>query len=312
MNYTKIKSVAEKALSRGEHLGTLAWWSLNGATITTEDLAAKAKAAGLDEQFLPKAVKSVAAFRRAWRHAARKIPSGTMLREIGETTERIIVGLVREEALVDEERLEYEGIGHVSFDKATEVISGNPIELVQEVRRLAVAHLDHGSDDIRSMLTGFMREAGVSIRDAGGVYFVPPAYTTTLQALSRVVEGIGHNRVFALPIADVGDAKVTLADVARETLDDEIRALQAEIEAFADSGTGTRESTLARRLGKFDELRARVSLFASTLEFKAEELTSRIGGLRDDLRDRLNGAALDTAVATAPKGAVALDDVVGF
>ena len=313
MNYAKLKKVQESAVAKGEHLGTLCWWALNGATIPHDDLVAKAKVVGLDERHLPKAIKPVAAFRRAWRHAARGCPSGMMLREIGETPERIVVGLVREHADVDLAQLDYDVVGRITFEKGTEVLAIQAQHDVGgEVQRLYAHHHEHGSEDIRGMLTGLMREAGVSIRDAGGVYFVPPSFASTLSAMVQVVEGIGHNRVFTLPIADVADAKVTLADVARQTLDDEIRTLEAELEAFAESGADTRDSTLARRLAKFDELRGRVALFSGCLSFKADALVEKIGGLQDDLRDRLNGRALEKAVAVAAPDAVAVDDVIGF
>ena len=120
MNYAKLKEVQEKALAQGEHLGTLCWWSLNGATIDTAALSAKAKAAGLDERYLPKPIKAVVAFRRGWRSAARRCPSGLMLREIGETPERIEVGLVKEDADVEHASLDYGVVGRITFEKATE------------------------------------------------------------------------------------------------------------------------------------------------------------------------------------------------
>ncbi|MDP2342272.1 MAG: hypothetical protein Q8O67_15050 [Deltaproteobacteria bacterium] len=313
MNFKKIKSIAEKALAQGEHLGTLAWWSLNGSTIETAALAAKAKAAGLDERYLPKAIKPVAAFRRAWRHAARKCPAGLMLREIGETRERIEVGLVKEDADVEHASLDYGVVGRITFEKAAEtMVVHQASDITAEVERLYGIHHDHGSEDIRAMLTGLMREAGVSIRDAGGVYFVPPSFAGALAAMCAVVEGIGHNHVFTLPVADVGSAKATLAEVARATLDDEIRALEGELDAFASSGADTRDGTLARRLTKFDELRSRVTLFSGCLSFKADGLVAKIGGLQEELRDKLNGRVLEKAVAALPKGAVAIDDPIGF
>jgi hypothetical protein len=313
MNYTKLKKVQENALAQGEHLGTLCWWALNGATISHDDLVARAKAAGLSEVYLPKAIKPVAAFRRAWRHAARRCPPSMMLREIGETAERIVVGLVKEDADVEHARLDYDVVGHITFEKASEVLVAHVAsDISADVQRLYAVHHDHGSEDVRAMLTGLMREAGVSIRDAGGVYFVPPSFAGTLAAMAKVVEGIGHNRVLSLPVADVGAAKETLAEVARATLDDEIRALEAELDAFASSGAETRDGTLARRLTKFDELRARVALFSGCLSFKADALVGKIGGLQEDLRDKLNGRVLEKAVAVLPKGAVAIDDPIGF
>ncbi len=313
MNFAKIKKAQEEAAQGATLIGHLAWWHLNGASISHDDLVAKAKVAGLDGKYLPKPLTNLAAFRRAWRRAARRCPTGLLLREVGETPERVVVGLVREDADVENASLAYDLVGTVSFDKATEVlVIHTQNDVTKEIERLYAVHHEHCSDDIRTMLCGLMRHAAVSLRDQGAVYFLPPTFDGVLKAMAEVVEGIGKNRVYTLPVADAGDAMATLADVARKTLDDEIRAVEAELDAFAANGTETRDGTLARRLTKFDELRARVALFSSCLAFKADALHGRIGCLQEDLRDRLSGRVLEKAVAAAPKHAVAVDDVVGF
>jgi hypothetical protein len=314
MNYAKLKKVQDNAVAQaGEVLGHFCWWSLNGAMIDHAALVAKARAAGLDEKYLPKPIKAVAAFRRGWRHAARRCPSGLLLREIGETPDRIEVALVKEQADVTQVRLDYDIVSHITFDKGNETITvRNANDVTDEILRLDQQHHAHGSDDLRAMLVSLMKEAGVSIRDGGGVYFVGPSYASTLSAMSAVIDGIGHNKIFSLPIADVGDAKNTLTAVAKETLDDEIRALEAELDAFAESTAETRADTLARRLERFDQLRSRVALFSGCLSFKADALVEKIGSMQEDLRGKLNGRVLENAVTAAPKGEVALRDVVGF
>src|SRR5690606_26295887 len=131
-----------------------------------------------------------------------------------------------------------------------------------------------------------------------------------LQAMASVVGDIGTNRVFSLPLIDHDGAKDTLAEMARVTLDEEIRAVEQELEAFAASDNETRESTLARRIERFDGLRARVGLFATTLSFKADALNERIAHLQGGLRHRLGMPTPEpTAVPDAPK---AFDEAVGF
>src|SRR5262245_9110780 len=114
MNYAKIKKAQEDAARGGALLGQLTWWHLNGATVSHHDLAAAAKAAGLDNRYLPKEITHIAAFRRAWRRAARRCPAGTLLREVGETAERLVIGIVREDADVESARLDYDLLGTVT------------------------------------------------------------------------------------------------------------------------------------------------------------------------------------------------------
>lgn len=311
MNLNAIITAQERAVDAGgERLGDLCWWALNGATITHVDLVTLADKHGLDHRYLPGEVKPSTAFRRAWRSAARRLPAGHMLREIADTPDELVVGLVEERPDADALDLDYRVIVRLTWSKTHESISADRgHDVVDQVRALYRAHLDHGADDVRAMLTGFVREAGLSIRESGGVYVVPPARSATLRALAGVVGDIGANRVFTLPIVDHEGARDTLAEMARATLDDEIRAVEEELEAFAASDAETRESTLARRVEKFDALRARVGLFAATLSFKADALSERIARLQGGLRQQLGMPTPEPASADERP---VFDEAVGF
>lgn len=313
MNLHKIAKAQERALDAGgELLGHLTWWALNGATVTHPELVALADRHGLDHRYLPKEVKPSTAFRRAWRSASRRLPAGLMLREIAETPDEIAVGLVEERPDPTRLDLDYQVLVRVTYDKRNQsMYADRSHEIVDSIRELYRRHLDHGSEDVRAMLVAFVREAGLSIRESGGVYLVPPPRASTLKALAGVVGDIGKNQVFVLPLVDHEGAKETLAEMARSTLDEEIRTVEAELEAFTQSEHETRDSTLARRIERFDELRGRVSLFASTLAFKADALHERIARLQSGLRQQL-GLPEVPAAGNVKKGAAAFDEAVGF
>ena len=164
------------------------------------------------------------------------------------------------------------------------------------------------------MLTTFLREAGVSLRESGGVYFVPATHQATLDALCAVVEAAGNNQTFLLPIVDSVEGKKTLRKVAKRSLDDEIRQLHEELQRF--DREKVRESTLQRKLDGFDELRSRVNLFARVLSFKADSLNNKISGIQSALRGELNGtpAPAPTPIRPAPQPSAAepLAADVGF
>lgn len=129
----------------------------------------------------------------------------------------------------------------------------------------------------------------MSIRHAGGVYFIPPSLSDTLRALSDVLRRTGNNTTWTLPIANLGDAAIMLGTLARETLDAEITAVEAELAAFDASDVETRDSTLQRRLKKFDELRGRTNLMAGALSFRADALHEKLIALESDVKRRLVG-----------------------
>jgi hypothetical protein len=133
------------------------------------------------------------------------------------------------------------------------------------------------------------------------------------------VSKVGHNTVYQLPIYDAPLVRNTLSDVARASLDDEIRALQEELDGFDDK---TRQSTMERRLNRFDELRSRVALFAGVLSFKADDLQKKLEQANRDLRVMLGLEAppaleemdeeLPVAVAAKEAGAWTPEEAIGF
>jgi hypothetical protein len=298
MNFGKVQSSFEAAAKQAGLLGTLFWWDLGNNRVEHSALTARADEAGLDRTLLPSAVKPATAFKRAWRAAARRASDDVLLREIAETPDQLVVAVVREHP---------------------DVLNLDLLERHDILDALG-ALFEHYSavttEDVRAMVLGFVRKSGLSIRHAGGVYFIPPALSQTLTALTDVLRAIGSNTTWALPIANLGDAAATLGSLARETLDAEIGAVEQELSAFDASDVDTRDSTLQRRLKKFDELRARTNLMAGALAFRADALHEKLIALENDVKRKLLGESqqsLPQPSAAAPTSAPeALDADVGF
>ncbi len=288
MNLQQITN-AQLRLQAPNHqrLGTLTWWTLNGNRIAHDELVALAEKHGLEQRLVPKALKPTQAFRRACRKAASRIEAGQMLRKIADTPEEIVIGLVEELPNAAERDLEYKVLARIAFHKGTQKVSADlPHETVEMIRNLYRRHFEHSSDDIRWMISSFLQEAGVSCRQSGGVFFVPEKFQETLDALSKVVEEIGDNRIYQLPIFDTEEARSSLQEVAQRTFDDELRALETALETYDPDSV--RSSTLERKLEEFDALRNRVNLFTDVLNFKAEGMQKRVETIRSGLRQVLD------------------------
>ncbi len=296
MNFAKVHDAQSKlAKAGGNQLGSLLWWSLNGNRIEHDKLADLAGRHGLDAKYLPSEIKPTQAFRRAWRHASTKLPKGLMLRPIAESSDLVTVGLVRERANEAARDLEYDLLTRVTFDKVANRISYEAEnQVTADIQRLYLHHMAHTTEDIRSILTAFLSEAGVSLRDSGGVNFIPASHQATLDALCSVVEAAGRNTTFLLPIVDTPEGKKTLRSVAKRTLDDEIQQLQQELGKF--NPEKVRQSTLERKLEGFEDLRARVSLFSRVLSFKADSLTKKISGIQATLRQQLDAEPVSPGI----------------
>lgn len=284
---TLASSQQQHAQTGGIYLGSLVWWSLNGNRVSHARLRELAEHFDLPERYLPTEIKPASAFRRAWRHAATKMPPGLLLRQIDETATGIHIGVVAEVADSQAHELSYNHLVTIAFDKEHHTIqSSQEHPVVQQLGQLYTHHLELTTRDIRTMLSNFVNEAGVSLRESGGVYFIAAPHQETINAMASVLQTIGHNQLHQLPLYDCPHSQNVLNNVAVSTLDDEIQKLHEELETFfADDKT--RKSTLEKRLGAFDALRSRVGTFAGVLSFKSDELLDRVSDMEADLRQHL-------------------------
>ncbi|MBI1944681.1 MAG: hypothetical protein HYS27_03235 [Deltaproteobacteria bacterium] len=290
MNFAKVQSSFEAAVKQAGLLGTLFWWDLGNNRVDHERLVERADAAALDRSLLPPAIKPATGFRRAWRAAARRIGDDLLLREIADTPDQIVVGVVREQPDVLNLDLRYQVLARATFDKKADAITILEQHPILDGLGALFEHFSAvTTEDVRAMVLAFVRRSGLSIRHAGGVYFIPPALSETLRALGDLLPQIGQNTVWTLPVADLGDASVTLGALARDTLDAEITAVEAELAAFDARDVKTRDSTLQRRLKTFEELRGRTNLMAGALSFRADALHEKLVALEGEVQRRLFG-----------------------
>ena len=146
----------------------------------------------------------------------------------------------------------------------------------------------HTPDDVRrAMMKTLDGCAAVTLRDHGGVYWVPAPYTDTVRRLQGAIEKIGSSRVYLLPVHESVDASRTLGDAAKVAIEDELAALKAEVEGFVASPPD-RPSTLVRRLDAFEGLQARANLYRDVLQVHVADLEATLAGLASSVEGLLN------------------------
>jgi hypothetical protein len=280
--FNKLKDTQAKL--EGDLLGGVFWWSLSENSVSHANLVALARQNGVPEKYLPNEIKPHQAFKRAVKHAATMIEKGEMLRYIDDNDAEIVVGLVKEEQLKVQKDLAYALVEKITFEKLTGKFlhEGAQTKALESIKDLYQQHLDHMTDDIRKLITTFLGDSGVKLRESGGVYFVARSGLPILDAVCAVVDQTGKNKTYQLPIIDTPDGKGALQEVAQKGLEDEIRQLKDEIEKF--DVKKVRQSSLDRKLKQFDDLRGRVRLFSDLLSFQADELNGKISYMQAVIR----------------------------
>ena len=262
----------------GTHVGDLLWWTLADARVTRSTLESVWANAGLAENLLPEPPTPEKALRAAVREA--QVGQHDHLLRLGKEDDGEIVF-----AVVAETR---DGAGNVSLAQTARIRldRARPAKLESDhpghdlVAAVCAAYdrllTTHTPDDVRRALVKTLAScAAVTLRDHGGVYWVPAPYAETLRHLRDAVSNIGASRLDVVPIHASPEATAARGDAARASLDEEITALRAEIEGFL-TDPPERASTLARRLETFEGLRAKARLYHTVLQVQVQDLETAL------------------------------------
>src|SRR5207247_2644167 len=93
--------------------------------------------------------------------------------------------------------------------------------------------------------------AAVTLRDGGGFYWVPAPFAEHLRRLQSAIAKIGNSKIHLLPVHKSPEVKQTLGEIAKGSIEGELKALQSEIESFLKVPPD-RASTLTRRFDAFE------------------------------------------------------------
>jgi len=289
MTHDKLITVLNRG---GQHLGDMIWWTLSDAKIDRSTLENIWAGAQLAPDYLPDPPTAEKALKAAVREAAVGQPD-RLIRLGKEDEAEIVFAVVRETKHTD---------GSISYQQETRVILDRKVESVSSdvvghdlagviATRFGELRSTHTADDVRrAMMKALDGCAAVTLRDHGGVYWVPAPYAETVRRLQGAIEKIGSSRVYLLPVHSSADANRTLGDAAKLAIEDELAALKAEVEGFVASPPD-RPSTLVRRLDAFEGLQARANLYRDVLQVHVADLEATLTGLTASVESLLNQRA---------------------
>ncbi|HEY8211940.1 MAG TPA: DUF6744 family protein [Myxococcaceae bacterium] len=275
-------------LGAGEHLGDMVWWTLNDASLDRATLVARWTGAGLPQELLPEPPTGEKALRLAVR-ACQVGQAEHLVRLAKDSDGELIYAVVREENLGggilahrQEARVELrKAAGAVTSDAPGHV-------LVRTIQDAFVQFRDtHTADDVRRTVVKTLHTlAAVTLREGGGVYWVPRTHAVTVRRLEQAVSQVGQSTFHVVPVHHTEDASRTLGVVARGSLETELTALRDELEAFK-AQPPERPSTLQRRLEAFEELRSRAQLYRDILHVQVEDLEQHLTSMASSVEQML-------------------------
>jgi hypothetical protein len=276
----------------GEHIGDLVWWTLSDASTPRPTLEATWTGAGLPNSLLPEAPTADKAFKTAVRACQAGVTD--KLVRLGKDEDDELVYAIVHETKTGDGSLQHHQEARVLLNRAAEQVSSDVPDhtLVQVIRDGFHQLRDlHTPDDVRRAIVKALRSfAAVTLREGGGVYWVPRTYQREVRQLEKAIRGLGASRFYVVPVHHTSAGADMLGDVAKGSLETELHALQEELKAF-QAEPPDRPSTLERRLDAFTALRSRAQLYRDILQVQVDDLEAQLDAMAATVASLLQTAS---------------------
>ncbi len=141
------------------------------------------------------------------------------------------------------------------------------------------------TDQFRNSLIRFLEKTcnSVSIRDRGGVYFVPVAHKNEIESIRKLFAEIGGCELEALPVPDLDEAKKSMWKALVLDTHKEIADLQEELSNMSAPS----QRVLQNRILRIQEINTKVSLYSDLMQGTAVELSDTMKVLQDKLMEKM-------------------------
>src|SRR6266542_4197311 len=329
-NIRDLKSV-EDSTSLLPLLGFTVIWRLAGIRVSHPDLEQALRAAGFDK-YLPDLPTPRVALRRAlaeWIRAKQRASRNsaperddeedeetgqnqrrTLIRVINRArSEHLIFALVAEDIDFSALGLSYGTTLRILLHKKNgEMICTTEAEGVIDARResqqvadeLAPYWREYRNLFISRDLSEMIREiiqgmSAVSLRQAGGVYFVPASEQDQLGRLRHLITQLPQVTegafVCALGVPDADEARRTLSKAVHAGLLDEIGSLRGDLARLCESGNRHRDKTIMQRMVIYKQLKEKAAMYQELLGIRQDQVRAGIERLENEARNLLTGDA---------------------
>jgi hypothetical protein len=254
-------------------VGTIVWWTLGGKIPHTRFEAALR---AVDSKVrAPEAPTRLAALSRACVEVARmhKLES----RNVG----RGQWALVRDPDLDAADKVLTYGVVARAFFEAGELVVESDDEAMKDAIRAAHAQAkdELSATEVSMWLCEVLEDVhAVSLRDRGGVYFLPATKEETWSKIVEALRQCSQTGVYGVPAMRSTDAIEAIVAALSSEASSQVDAIMAELGAPEDEALGKRGlATRERQLGTLLE---KIEHYEKLLGAKLEELTSRANEAR--------------------------------
>lgn len=285
----------DQVLGSGKMLGCITYWSLKGFKVRRDEFKASLKGMGLDAAYgrdmSPKAclTKALEQFSRGsngeYGTKRVKVGGGVALLHYSVNTSGKVEATHMWTVKATGTGIEFERRAQAATDiklEAQNTMAKKMQDAFDDV--VAYASTSDLSNVLTAAMAGTRKEPMLSAcnlrGEAGGVYFVPQAKYLNFCALRTYIQSNSASVVSRFFISDQADNAAEVSTSVKNTVESELLELRQQVREFAkECASGTRKAgqkALNARAKRYDDLAAKVDLWADMLGGCADEMRGKI------------------------------------
>ena len=208
----------------GDFLGNLMWYSIGEQLVSVDDLEQKLTDADMDTGWMPNAIRSSDAFRRATKEVEKKQPriqsgeninENILIREVDSNQKMVQRNIVVETVDQQGKRLHYSPDSAViTLDKKNSTVCYeskeneevlNPLcQSIQDKFNIYKSH--YSAQQLRAMVKKILDSlAPTPVKKNGGIYFIPATRQDDLKKLITLIGTLENSEGYKVPVINTSD-----------------------------------------------------------------------------------------------------------
>lgn len=284
-NMTAVQDVEDNQI-----IGHLVWYSVGKQLIKKDDLYNCLISSGIDDAWMPNAIRSTDAFRRATKEIESKKATGNagvynnyLVREVFSDNKYVQRNIVVETVDQQGKRLAYDSeAGIITLDKKNESISVvSDDSVTQEMGYEAEKKFDlykqhYSAQRLRVMVHQILQSlAPTPVKNGGGIYFVPDSYTEGLSNLVTFIFSLENSEAFKVPVVNTYDNQ----QMINKKLNDHLESILTECKASVHMKKGQVKEVVNNAnavIKDYKEYKGIISSQASVYEDKIGQIKNEV------------------------------------
>lgn len=273
MNKSQLVSQFTEGNQQFPIIGYVAWWSVHSVSIVREQLIELLKQCGIDEKFARSHN-----YRAAFIRSLRELEDNRIIRPVEENSGAMVYQFTAETKVDDNEevKLQYDPETLVTIDKGVyrqtqdiaQAITGRE-DIRQKLIGLFEEKKDqyHSSDITRLVKRIFDERADiVSLRETGGVYYIPTEFENVLQSVASLVNGIGNSSFEFFPLPDVESCRSAVASAVDNEMRVDLEKMEEEVKLVENGDKEVTQRWRNHKVKTLEKISNRINRYQAVLE----------------------------------------------